>query len=407
VYDLLASLLHVDIICINQNDDEEKSQQVAMMEKIYAIAQHPIIYLDPLKRPTEALLVALVPDLYNTCQSSKSYGGPLSINTRLADLLCRPWFDRVWVFQELVFSRNPWEQYGRLRLQWEHLYGSVTLLRSTQDERSSTSLVAEQQRLLRAYNTFSEMQRVRRKYRESRFDKGPNLSFRELVISRQGLGATDPRDFLFSHAGFASDAPNPMITVDYNKSCAQVYSDFARYEIEKSGNFNILSRVPDMPLDERMKGLPSWAPDWSKSAPSSELFLNRTVANSRMTEPGIVKFEQSHFWIQDPPILAHISSQLDIVVDLSVELSVDLMPARKRRNFEAKFAAMMKDAQSQQSLSDEDYEKVFCEVYETWHNILGRDVLPESSDDRPSKIFFSQPGVKNIRDLKDLPSVSG
>jgi hypothetical protein len=222
-----------------------------------------------------------------------------------------------------------------------------------------------------------------------------------LVISRQGLGATDPRDFLFSHAGFAFDAPDPMIKVDYSKSCAQVYSDFARYEIEKSGNFNILSRVSDIPLDERMEGLPSWAPDWSKSAPSSELFLDRTVANSGMPEPCIIKFEQSHLWIQDPPILAHISSQLDIVVGLSVEFSVDLMPARKRRNFEAKFAAMMKD---EQFLSDEDYEKVFLEVYKAWRNILGRDILPELPDDQPIETFFGHLDVRNIRDLEDLPS---
>ena len=57
------------------------------------------------------------------------------------------------------------------------------------------------------------------------------------------------------------------------------------------------------------------------------------------------------------------------------------MPVRKRRNFEANFAAMIKDAQSQQSLSDEDYEKVFFEVYEAYRSILGRDILIELSED--------------------------
>jgi len=42
---------------------------------------------------------------------------------------------------------------------------------------------------------------------------------------------------------------------------------------------------------------------------------------------------------------------------------------------------MIKDAQSQQSLSDEDYEKVFFEVYEAYRSILGRDILIELSED--------------------------
>ena len=40
--------LWADALCINQKDDEEKSWQVMMMDKIYKLAHHTVIYLGPL-----------------------------------------------------------------------------------------------------------------------------------------------------------------------------------------------------------------------------------------------------------------------------------------------------------------------------------------------------------------------
>lgn len=37
-------------------------------------------------------------------------------------ILSRPWFNRVWVFQELVLSRIPIVQIGRKRVGWDTLY---------------------------------------------------------------------------------------------------------------------------------------------------------------------------------------------------------------------------------------------------------------------------------------------
>jgi hypothetical protein len=44
------SRLWVDAVCINQHNDQEKSHQVGMMGKIYAGANHTIIYLVSLRR---------------------------------------------------------------------------------------------------------------------------------------------------------------------------------------------------------------------------------------------------------------------------------------------------------------------------------------------------------------------
>jgi hypothetical protein len=39
-------------------------------------------------------------------------------------ILARPWFARVWIFQELLLSHDPWVQCGTKCLKWEIFAGS-------------------------------------------------------------------------------------------------------------------------------------------------------------------------------------------------------------------------------------------------------------------------------------------
>ncbi len=45
--DLLASFLEVDIVCINQDDNEERSSQVGRMRDIYVNAEQVVMWLGP------------------------------------------------------------------------------------------------------------------------------------------------------------------------------------------------------------------------------------------------------------------------------------------------------------------------------------------------------------------------
>ncbi|KAH8782266.1 heterokaryon incompatibility protein-domain-containing protein, partial [Hyaloscypha sp. PMI_1271] len=91
-----ALLVWADAICINQIDDKEKLGQIAMMGKIYSMAEHTVIYLGPLEAKNT--------DELNSWASVDFHESRLS--SGLADLvLSQTWFRRVWVFQELVFSK--------------------------------------------------------------------------------------------------------------------------------------------------------------------------------------------------------------------------------------------------------------------------------------------------------------
>ena len=68
----------------------------------------------------------------------------------------------------------------------------------------------------------------------------------DILLSRKGLGVTEPSDMLYAHKGLASDAGH--LEVDYSKSCAGLYADFAFHGMIKHSNHGILSYAQDGPV---------------------------------------------------------------------------------------------------------------------------------------------------------------
>jgi len=103
--------LWIDAVCIDQENDDEKAVQISMMPDIYRLARVTVIYLGPFDDGAEEMLSAPASGQnHNMVQIAMLFLG-------------KEWFRRVWVFQELVFSREPWIQYGRFRWTWEYIYG--------------------------------------------------------------------------------------------------------------------------------------------------------------------------------------------------------------------------------------------------------------------------------------------
>jgi hypothetical protein len=107
--------LWTDAICINQQDDDERNQQVSLMGQIYSIARHTIIYLGHSTLVIDAVLQKAA-ESRKSVSSGKDQGQEthehLQKQLVARELLKRAWFSRIWVFQELVFSRDPWSSVG-------------------------------------------------------------------------------------------------------------------------------------------------------------------------------------------------------------------------------------------------------------------------------------------------------
>jgi hypothetical protein len=102
-------LLWADGICIDQSNDREKETQIPMMGQIYSRAINTVIYFGPADIDISEALC-----LDATRASAQQSKGPEGIRRRelLDSILDKKWFTRVWVFQELIFSINPWIQCG-------------------------------------------------------------------------------------------------------------------------------------------------------------------------------------------------------------------------------------------------------------------------------------------------------
>jgi hypothetical protein len=92
----------IDAICINQQDDVEKSVQIRRMSELYASARYVLAWLGPEGHDSETILGMVVGGAGETRQSTTTVlrrevieQAP-KISTNLARLFMRPFFTRAW-----------------------------------------------------------------------------------------------------------------------------------------------------------------------------------------------------------------------------------------------------------------------------------------------------------------------
>lgn len=108
-----------DAICTNQKDIIERGVQVKQMGSIYRAAHHTIIFLGEADESTDWVF-KWVEQPSVLLDTSHDF-----LHQKIDPLLTRPWFYRVWVFQELILSLDPRVQWGDRRCSWDALYRFV------------------------------------------------------------------------------------------------------------------------------------------------------------------------------------------------------------------------------------------------------------------------------------------
>jgi hypothetical protein len=119
-----------DALCINQAGFLEKNKRVQQMGAIYNTAHYTVIYLGPSTKEIDFVF-----NKFQLIQQKNAIPGRRTHiddwdlqelhavwNILGSQILTRPWFKRVWVFQELVLSHNPWLQCGDRRMRWDKFY---------------------------------------------------------------------------------------------------------------------------------------------------------------------------------------------------------------------------------------------------------------------------------------------
>jgi hypothetical protein len=281
----------IDAICINQTDLGERSNQVMMMRDIYQQADQVVAWLGSETEATGSLLKDLNRNAADILKESellslsKSLGAEVLDNiwtTLSSDLLARPYWQRLWIHQEIALAGRIEVVCGDSSVEWNLLIATVKLgiryLASIQTAYLITRGVTEvaKERLLQVL----ELDQLRIQHR---LPMSQSISITELLGRLQKFQATDKRDKIFGLFGLWDQ--KKYVVPNYQTSVGQVYFDFARNIIIKDHSLDVITRSTIRDIIYGSDLLPSWVPDWSIDPACHPLNLEIQIGKDHTSKP--------------------------------------------------------------------------------------------------------------------------
>ncbi|KAF5250676.1 hypothetical protein FANTH_4119 [Fusarium anthophilum] len=313
-----AITLWIDQICINQADNKEKGQQVAMMGSIYSSATQVLVWLGPAQDDSDELMEAwqnigqralefglesyLKPQSYHLISALGRSRDPsdetaVSFQSLLADTVEafaplvkemtlkrwfeRPYFSRVWIIQEFCLCPDTIFVCGSKTIPVDFVKFAVLLLQTAignMPQGDYEQLEPPEMPLERLSEVSSEptarLFGCRSRHQKHKDDELYML-LRRLFVELE-TNATVHRDRIFALLGLAADAEKLGVQPDYEGSTERVLTQTARTLIEKSGRVDLLCYSQFPKLDE-LSHLPSWVPDWRSNLSRSFYTINERI----------------------------------------------------------------------------------------------------------------------------------
>lgn len=288
----------IDQICIDQDNDEEKSHQVAQMGKVFQHAIQVVTYWGPqdewdgdaldlmtriyehFKPLTETTEIAgLNEEILSSPHMEGQYrrmasedlppgllfpepifkGEGFRTFLQLNRIISGPWSKRLWLFQENIVNTNTLFLRGQRTLSWDTLklvclLGWVGLI-------PWIDAGEEVIRLLRRRTTWH--------HSNTRASNGGRLRLHGLLRVAVPLDCFEPKDKVYAVLGLATDAEELGIVPDYTKSTAQTFTDVSVAFIKRNLGRSPAYSLFELERSSREKSsditLPSWVPahlDW-------------------------------------------------------------------------------------------------------------------------------------------------
>lgn len=254
-------IIWADAICVNQQDLGERAQQVERMADIYRASKRVIVWLGP-EADNSTLAIETISALSSQVEYQSDGLWPLRLSpqgdSRYLDysvdlpfddrkwnaLHCfftRPWFTRLWIWQEVYLGSSVDVLCGFKNLSWEVLRNAVVCLY------------------------------LKPKPHYELFDL-TNQAFRVCVCGKNRIDilleesksakCEDPRDRLYSliNLAWSGDCIADM-KPNYSEKPRKVFKEFVLRCIDKHRDLNILIHC-ERSVDEVIT--PTWVPDWSR-----------------------------------------------------------------------------------------------------------------------------------------------
>lgn len=260
-----------DALCINQADEAEKGQQVQMMGKIYmkACLVYASLGLGDDDSSEAIRKIRFYNRVYDRMREKENHNkGSVTgtfFNTSLEKMrhhysiepirsfLGRPWFSRIWVFQEAVLNKHLIFGCGSKSLSRDELFKGTILWHSAGIRLGWPDMPLKTLRI----GCYGDLPKTLKDFARS-------SDFATFSIANGGLyQCTDPRDYVYGLLGLISDHATHGLQPDYSKTKHQVFEDFS-VALISVGEFSLLQQLWTFPGDS---SLPSWVPnfEWTRS----------------------------------------------------------------------------------------------------------------------------------------------
>ncbi|KAF2479245.1 heterokaryon incompatibility protein-domain-containing protein [Neohortaea acidophila] len=278
--------LWIDSICINQEDQVERAQQIKLMARIYSCGRQNIVWLGPETETTARAMEtmkaivdnareetdgfeAFHSELYDDHGSFKHAISPKTWNDdaldlpALLDIYRRPWFERLWVVQEVALSRRNTCLCGPHEIPFEDVLRSASWAYHKLDFLSDNIFDDfDPSLLLRILLVMDRSSGSLSSTAEHAFD------LHQTVATLRGFQTEDPRDHVFGLLGLfriSDPAITKLLDPQQDKSLDHVLRDATRAMIQQSGRLDCFRSLGGVHAELQDVELPSWAPAWHGS----------------------------------------------------------------------------------------------------------------------------------------------
>ena len=272
----------IDALCINQNDDIERAQQVRIMARIYENSSAVYSWLG-LAEGNSDKGIEFVEEFNRTfpVRPSREIARAMLkwAKEKLLDLsyqgrwdglnqICeRSYWTRVWIIQEIVVTEK--RQGVRLLcgskqvpLELFHLLvflaGDARLSATLSDHKEPWFALSH--KLSHASREISAIIRHAGAWGEKKLDEQA-LGLRRLLCDHTRSQSSDLRDKVYALLGVSLAYQGLELEINYSMSVSRVFLNTAQYIIRGSKSMGILIDPKTYSLE--LSGLPTWVPDWS------------------------------------------------------------------------------------------------------------------------------------------------
>lgn len=254
-----------DAVCINQDDILERNKQVTRMADIYRLAHRVVVWLGP-ETANSSLAMATLdylgsqvdfttgnfraasPEAVHRDWYMSATELPYDETTWRAvlDLLLRPWFDRLWVMQEvqLAHPRRTVLCCGRRHaIPWSHVRRAVMTLGG----KTRFPIPGTKARIMRIRPMVMRL---------------TNKPLHSLLAHIRDRHCSDPRDKIYGVLSIVPGDVAARIHPDYSAPVADVYREAFLVSTEQTQRIRFYS-YSSSGSTKVVADMPSWVPDWT------------------------------------------------------------------------------------------------------------------------------------------------